>query len=200
MPDAIAVKGSSASKFKNHPEGQYLAQCVDTIDIGERVSSFAGKPTEVRAKCAIVFRTGEKNPDTGDLIDISEEFTISMFETANMRQFLESWRGKSYTPEQVDAGIQLEKLVGHWGLISVEEKLSKRDRAYSIIKSIAPLPAAMVANAPTFAAYTRPEYWAERKAEYAAEVKAFRDAMSTSNANIDFTAELKLLTSDDLPF
>lgn len=205
MADAINVKGNSDAKFKNHPAGQYTAQCVDTINLGERVISFLGKPTEVRGKCALVFRTGEKNPDTGVIIDVSHEFTISMFETANLRQFLEQWRGKSYSPEQADEGVQLEKLVGHWALISVEEKQSKKNRTYAIIKSIAPLPNAM--PRPTFLPYTREEYWGERKVEYAAEVKAYRDALAQS-APQDFAAAAASVQDgadgsssvDDLPF
>lgn len=199
MPDAIAVKGSTDSKFKNHPEGQYTAQCVDTIDVGDRVITFTGKPTEVRAKAALVFRTGEKNPETGDLIDVSAEMTISMFETANLRKFLENWRGRTYTQDQLDAGLQLEKLVGHWALISVEEKTSGKGRPYSVIKSIAPLPDAM--PRPTFPAYARQEYWAERKLEYASEVKAYRDAVaSIPTTGAGFSAPLPPESNDGLPF
>lgn len=200
MPDVVTAKGSSESRFKNHAAGQYTAQCVDVIDLGERVVTYQGKPTELRNKIALVFRTGHVNPDTGDLIDVSMEYTLSLFETANLRQFLEAWRGKSYTVEQVDEGVPLDKLNLQWALISVEEKTSQKGRPYSIIKSISPLPAAM--PHPVFPEYKRPEYWGERKLEYASESKVYRDAIGAQAASTnDFAAPPKPeVTNDDLPF
>jgi hypothetical protein len=123
MSDTITAKGSD-SKFKPHPEGQFVGQCVDTIDLGDNVETFIGKPTKLSHKCAIVFRTGEKNEQTGDYIDIAREFTVSMGDLANLRKFLEQWRGKPYTPEQIEEGVPLHKLTGNHGLLTVAHKLS----------------------------------------------------------------------------
>jgi hypothetical protein len=127
MPDTITVKDTGA-KFAPHPEGQYAALCVDTIDLGERVESFPGKPPKCSAKCVIAFWTGEENPDTGERLLVHAEFTVSMNERAGLRKFLEDWRGKSYREEEAKSGVPLHKLVGVPALISIEHKTSANNR------------------------------------------------------------------------
>ena len=43
------------------------------IDLGEKVEAFPGMPEKLTHKCALVFRTGEINADTGELIDVAQE-------------------------------------------------------------------------------------------------------------------------------
>ena len=93
MADEVIAQDSSA-KFKPHPEGQFVAQCVDVIDLGKRVESYPGKSKRIVPKVAVLFRTGSLGED-GQPIDIGAEFTVSMNEKAGLRAFLESWRGKS---------------------------------------------------------------------------------------------------------
>lgn len=194
MADTITAKASDA-KFKTHPEGQYVAQCVDAIDLGERVEEFAGKPKKLAHKCALVFRTGEKNEDTGEFIDISREFTVSMGELANLRKFLEQWRGKPYSAEQISAGVPLHKLAGNHGLLSVAHRTSGGGRTYANITACVSVPKQM-GNLPAFlAAYVRADYWQERKEEYAKVAKAFR-AEAGAPSDDDYPAP----DDSDLPF
>ncbi len=171
MADKISAK-SSDSKFKPHPEGQFIAQCVDVIDLGEKVEDYAGKPKKLSHKCALVFRTGEVNPETGDLIDISGEYTVSMGELAKLRAILESWRGKAYKDDELD-DVPLDKLEGQWAMIQVDQKLSSNQRRYARILSVTPVPKQMKGNLPPVAEYKRADYWGEKKAAYAKEAEAF---------------------------
>src|SRR5690348_17737479 len=95
--DEVTAK-NEGSKFKPHPAGQFAATCVDTINMGEKVEQFPGKPEKIVRKVGVVFRTGELDAE-GQIQDIVREFTLSMGEKANLRQFLEQWRGKSYTED-----------------------------------------------------------------------------------------------------
>src|SRR5579864_255671 len=110
IADPVVAKGND-SKFRPHPEGQFVGQCVDVIALGESVEEFAGQPQRLVQKCALVFRTGERNEDIGEFIDIAREFTVSMGEKANLRKFMEQWRGRPYTAEQIEAGVPLHKMV-----------------------------------------------------------------------------------------
>src|SRR5438045_7350404 len=83
MHDTITARSSNA-KYLSHPEGQFVAQCVDVIDLGDKVEQYQDAPKKLVPKCALVFRTGEKNAETGEYIDIAREFTISMGDTANL--------------------------------------------------------------------------------------------------------------------
>lgn len=198
MPDTIVAKGST-STFTPHPEGQFLAQCVDTIDMGEKVETYQNQPPKIVHKCVLMFRTGEKNAD-GHYIDIGREFTVSMGDKANMRKALEQWRGRKYTEKEVADGVPLHKLANQWALITVEHKLSKGGNTYGNINAIVGVPKQLT-DRPAFDKYERPAYYAERKAEYAAEVGKLRGASQPRPADDweDFPGALND-EDDDLPF
>lgn len=174
MADEINVTKSSA-KYESHAEGQYVAKCVDTVDLGEKVSAFPGSPTKILRRCAIVFRTGEMNAE-GHPIDIAQEFTVSMHEKSSLRPFLERWRGKSYTEEQAESGVELHKLVGHPAQLNVEQKTSQKGRTYAVVASIAPLFKGL--KVPDFPKYERAPYWEERKATYAQEAEVYKASIN----------------------
>lgn len=201
MPvDTINAKAND-TKFHPHPEGQFVGQCVDTIDLGEKVEDFPGTPKKLAHKCALVFRTGQVNQDTGESIDISREFTVSMGELANLRKFLEQWRGKAYKPEQIEEGVPLHKLAGQWGLLSVSHKTSGKGRTYANIVAIVGVPEQMRSALPKFAGYERAEFWETRKKEYADEAKKFRAECGVGGGDDfeDFPGALQDEDSD-LPF
>lgn len=174
MADEITATGSSV-KFTPHPEGQFAARCVDTIALGEKVEQWGDFPEKLVTKVALVFRTGEKNADD-HYIDLSAEFTLSMGDKANLRKFLEQWRGKPYTEEQVEAGVPLHKLLNQNALVSVAHKRSRRERTYAVINAIMPLPKAMPPVAESL--YDRADYWEERKKEYAKGVQDYKRSVT----------------------
>ena len=182
MPDQLTATNTDA-KFNPHPEGQYAARCVDVVDLGEKVEQYPGFPERLSHKCLLIFRTGRKNEETGEFIDIAKEFTVSMGEKANLRKALEDWRGKSYTPAQVEEGVPLHKLTGQPALITVEHKRSQKGRTYANMKGIAPLPPQMASMAPSIDGYKRAEYIEERKKTYAQESQEFRKAINAPPPN-----------------
>ncbi len=202
MPDEITATGAAnGAQFQPHPEGQFAAVCVDTIDLGEKLEQFPGSDPKTVHKAVILFRTGEKN-DAGALIDVGVEYTVSMNEKANLRKFLEAMRGKRYTDEQAAAGVPLHKLVGHAALISIAHQQSRAGRTYAKLQAVMPLPKAMVA--PEIGEYARPAFYGERKDEYAAEAARWRNAQhatkkATDNTFDDFPSQLDE-EDDDLPF
>ena len=194
MADEVTATNDGGS-FEPHAAGQFAARCVDVLNMGEKVEQFGDHPQKLVKKCALVFVTGEKrddgNPDT-----VSVEFTVSMGERANLRRFLEDWRGKSYTDEEADAGVPIHKLEGQPALITVEHKKSSKKRLYAKIKAVQPLPKQMQASAPTSEGYKRAEWWGERKKEYAAGAKLFKENAATMPDEVTEPDD----NSDDLPF
>ena len=173
QPDHVVAKNEGGAAFTPHPAGQFAARCVDVIDLGEKVEQYPGTPEKLSHKVSLVFRTGEKNAD-GSYIDIAKEFTLSMFELANLRKFLEAWRGKTFTDSEVEEGAPLHKLCGVLALLSVEQKKSAQNRVYANINAIQKLPKVMEPGAPSGDDYERPEYLVKRKAEYAAAAGEYR--------------------------
>jgi hypothetical protein len=177
-PDTVTAKNSGGD-FQAHSEGQFPAVCVDVVDLGEKVDEYQGK-TKVLPKVALVFATGEhhKEGDKG-LVLITMEMTNSAADVGKLRPFLESWRGKSYSPEQVAAGLPLHKLHGATGLITVEHVITKSAKTFAKIRSISQLPAVMTAPAGVLDEYARPKFFGDRKAKYADELAKHRATKST---------------------
>lgn len=205
-PDHIVAKNEGGGSFTPHPAGQFAARCVDVIDLGEKVEQYGDNPAKLAHKVALVFRTGEKN-EKGEPIDIAKEFTLSMFDLANLRKFLEQWRGKTFTDAEVEEGAPLHKLCGLTALLNVEQKSSKGGRTYANINAIQRLPKVMEPGAPIGDDYERPKYLVERKAEYATAALAYRQSVGAAIGKAkdalaegfeDFPPEPD--GDDDLPF
>lgn len=197
MSDTIVAKGSDA-KFKPHPDGQFVGQCVDTIDLGDAVEQYQEQPKKLAHKCVLVFRTGERNEQTGEFIDIAREFTVSMGDKAALRKFLEQWRGKPYNTEQVEAGVPLHKLAGQHGLLTVAHKVSRNGNLYATIAACVGIPKQMANTVTNYDDYVRADFWEQKKKDYADAARKFRAAQDPDNAD-DFDGFAND-NADDLPF
>jgi hypothetical protein len=203
MSDSITAT-ATPSTFKAHDAGQFVGQCVDTINLGEKVQDFPGTKPYLAPTCALVFRTGERNPETGEYIDIAKEYTVSMGDKANLRKDLQTWRGKAYTPEQIEEGVPLDKLTGNHALLTITQRTSGKGRTYANITAIVGIPAQMKDMVQKYTDYTRAEYWETRKKEYAEAAAKFRAefAPPKPKATEDFSDFPSALADEDdeLPF
>lgn len=196
MSDEINARGSD-SKFKPHEPGQFSAICCDVIDLGDKVESFQNQPAKLTHKCALVFIT---RSETGEAGEISREFTVSMGEKANLRKFLEQWRGRKYDQDQVEQGVPLHKLEGQTALITVANETSKQGKTYANITACVGIPRQMKDSAPSANGYKRAEFWAERKAKYAEEARKFRVEEAPDSFDDREPDSDRMDDSDDLPF
>ena len=201
MSDTIMARGTE-SKFKAHEEGQFVGQCVDVIDLGETVQDYPGKVPYLAPTCALVFRTGEKNDETGEFIDLHREFTVSMGLKANLLKFLQQWRGRDYTKEQVEAGVPIDKLTGQQGLLTVAHRTSGKGRIYANITACVGIPKQMAATVTAYTDYTRAEWWTMKKQEYAEAAARFKaeHAPSKKGEFEDYPAPLEDDDTASLPF
>lgn len=189
MADQVTATNKNDKPFPIHPEGQFTAVCVDGIDLGEQENVKFGNWSR---KYAIVFQTNEINPETGKPFEISERYTVSMGEKANLRKFLGQWRGKTYTTAEAEEGAPLHKLEGVNALVQIGHNTSEATgKTYANIISIMPLPKGM----PKIKAegYVRAEYWEDvKKKARVPEPVAAGDFEDFPQALED--------TEDDLPF
>jgi len=179
-PDDVTAKDSGAN-FTPHSEGQHAMFCVDVVNLGINVEQFGDQEPREVAKVALVFASGETQRATGkpdELTLVTTEMTLSANEKSNLRKFMESWRGKSYTPEQAADGLPITKLYGQGALVSIEHVTTSKGRRFAKVASIAPLPKAMALpsaeSAKLLAEYQRPKFLNDRKAQYAENLKKHR--------------------------
>jgi hypothetical protein len=163
--DQIVAKADPQKAWAKAPEGSHIAVLVDVIDLGMRSETFPGQAPRMVHKCALVWQIDEVNPDTGKRFEMSKEFTVSMGEKANLRKFLSTWRGRSYTDAEAAEGAPLHKLYAVNGLMQIEHKQSKSnpDRTYANIVSVVALPKNVQKIAPD--GYERSEHWKEKIAK-----------------------------------
>jgi len=71
---------------------------------------------------------------------VTRQFTLSLHEKAALRKFLVSWRGKQFTPEELQ-GFDLEKVIGAPCLLQVLHNRSQDgQRVFANVDNIMPLP------------------------------------------------------------
>lgn len=169
MADEIIARRDSKPP---HPDGAYPAVCVDVIDLGEAVDTYQDK-TSVVPKLAIVFQTNAEDPETGAPLEIHIEVSNSFGNKSKLRKLLESWRGKPYTDDEARAGVPIHKLEKANATLNVMHKTAKTSgNTYAIIDSVMPPMKGIARLEPH--QYQRAEFWAKRKADYAAAVARYR--------------------------
>jgi hypothetical protein len=174
-PDDVTAKDSGGG-FEPHPEGQFAMVCVDVVNLGYNIETFPGQPPREVPKLALVFVSGERQADENkSLALVTVEMTNSAGEKANLRKFIESWRGKSYTAEQVSEGLPITKLHGQAALISVEHILTRKGRKFAKVRAVSPVPKGVPApDKALVEEYTRPKFLTDKKQAYADAVAKHR--------------------------
>jgi len=137
---------SNATSFAPVPAGTYAARCYSMIHIGTVVEDYMGESKEVN-KVRITWELPTelkvfKEENGEQPYSVSKEFTLSMHEKANLRKFLESWRGKGFTDEEAKS-FDVTKLLEKSCLISIIHKTSKQGNQYAVISSCSTLPKGM---------------------------------------------------------
>ena len=95
----MKIKDRAKPKVPPVEPGVYMAVCVGVIDLGEQYSDMFKNYSN---KCMIVWELpgetieidGEQKPR-----QLSKEFTISSSNKSNLRKFIESWNGKTYSDD-----------------------------------------------------------------------------------------------------
>lgn len=123
--------------FPTHPEGVYQAVCCDVVDLGIEKVSFDGVEKMVR-KIRLYFQTEEFEPDGQKRFIVAKKFTASLSEKSALRQFLQAWRSRIFTSQELDE-FDLEKLIGANCQIQIIHQLGRDGKTYANIGAILPI-------------------------------------------------------------
>lgn len=96
----MKIKDRAKPKVPPVEPGVYMAVCIGFIDLGEQYSemfkSYSNKGMYVwELPGETIEVEGEMKPR-----QLSKEFTISASSKSNLRKFIESWNGKSYSDDE----------------------------------------------------------------------------------------------------
>lgn len=135
-------ENSSGQNFELLEAGSYVARCFQMIHIGTNTENILGKdkelnkvriswelPTELK-----VFK--EENGEQPHVV--SKEFTLSLNEKANLRKFLESWRGKQFEEKELK-DFDISVLIGATCQLNLIHNQAKNGNTYLEIASVSKL-------------------------------------------------------------
>lgn len=114
------AKDTGGGDFQDAPIGTHIGICVRLIDLGTQHSEYQGEPT-VRNQVLVTWELPNERMDDGKPFIVSAFLTNSLSEKATMRKWLENWRGRPFTPEEL-MGFDLQNILGHCCMLNVIAK------------------------------------------------------------------------------
>ena len=119
--------------------GTYPARCYALIDMGTQSYEYQGETIKQR-KIGISFELPLElaifNPENGEQpFTLHKELSATLSEKGKLRPFLESWRGKDFTSEEVK-GFEMKNLLDKTCMLTIKHGTSKKGNAYAEISGI----------------------------------------------------------------
>lgn len=152
---SFIAKDSGGGDFKKVPPGVHIGRCFKLVDLGTQEETYEGESKLLPKVCVYWELTGEDEQgqplmdSDGNPMVIWQEYTMSLGKKAKLRAALESWRGKSFTDEELK-GFDVSKLLGAYCMVNVTHKTSATSgKTYAQVSSLTPLPAALRNAKPT---------------------------------------------------
>tara|TARA_R110000744_G_C19156359_1_gene539984 strand:+ start:83 stop:724 length:642 start_codon:yes stop_codon:yes gene_type:complete len=129
------------------PSGTHIARCYKMIHIGERNYEYNGEPKTKNSLWVffeLPFEMRVFDPNKGEQpMSISIEYNLTYYETAKLFKHINSWRGKTLTPQEID-GFEVDKLLGVPCSLSIVHNTSlKNGKIYANIQSVSGIPKGM---------------------------------------------------------
>ena len=137
----IVAKAKDEKEFKLCPPGAHTAICNMVADVGLQQTGYGPKHKvyfryEIPGQRVEWEKDGQKHEGP---LSIGQFFTVSLSQKSTLRGFLESWRGKPFTKQELD-GFDLFKVAGVPCIINVVHNAAENGKTYANIKAIMPLP------------------------------------------------------------
>lgn len=140
-PIMLTVSENQTTTFELPPAGPVASRCCRLVDLGSHESEYQGKK-KMQRKLLLSWEMAElRNDDTP--FQISRRFGLSLNEKSSLRPFLEAWRGRPFTPEEL-AAFDLRKLMNAPAMLNIGHT-ERNGKQYANILSISPMPKGMTA-------------------------------------------------------
>ena len=133
----IIIKDNQ-KEYTPAPEGLHQAVCVDVVDQGMQET-----PWGLKHKIQIRWQISERNSDTEKRFMVVKGYTASLHKKSNLRQQLESWRGRKFTQKELE-GFDVEKLVSINCQLQIAHSIADDSRVFANLQAIVPLGKDMV--------------------------------------------------------
>jgi hypothetical protein len=136
------IATESSVKYENAPEGVAACRCYRIIDLGTQESDYQGQK-KIAHKILVNWELVGTSNAEGKPYTIGKKYTLSLSEKATLRKDLEAYRGRKFTPAELE-GFDISKLINAPCMLNIIHA-TKDGKTYANIGSIMPLPNGMVA-------------------------------------------------------
>jgi len=139
----MIVTGSTTQKkeFKIAPAGSWLGRLYRVIDLGTQTTEYMGQTKMLRkVKFFWELHGDDLKTDDGKPLIQTRNYTLSLGDKASLRKDLESWRGKSFTDDEL-RGFDISKLLDKWCMVTVQHRTANNGNVYADAVAITPVPA-----------------------------------------------------------
>ena len=119
--------------FSTAPEGLHASVCVDVVDIGLEQTEY-GQKYKVQLRWVIE----ELDPTSGRPFLVVRKFSNTLHKKSILRQTLEMWRGKPFTPSELE-GFDLEKLIGVSCQVQIVHNVKADGQTFGNVQAVIPL-------------------------------------------------------------
>jgi len=147
------IAKDSGGGFTPVPPGSHVARCYRIIDMGTQRVEYKGD-VKLQHKIMMQFEVHSEDDNgvplttnKGEPMSISKNYTLSLSDKATLRADLESWRGRSFSEDEL-SGFELKNILGVWAMITVVKSQGNDGKSYTNIASVNPIPKPMKASLP----------------------------------------------------
>lgn len=111
------AKDTGGVDFKQAPAGTHIARCIKLTDLGHQRGEYLGEPT-YRDQVLVAWELCNEMMEEGKPFIVSAFLTNSLGEKAKLRAWLESWRSRSFTKEELGS-FDLNNILGKPCMVTV---------------------------------------------------------------------------------
>lgn len=131
----LKVSDSGGGNFTPAPAGTHAAICVQVIDLGTQYSEYYKKSNP---KVLLGFELPDERNDEDEPFLVWTRYTASLGEKAKLRQHLAAWRGRDFTPDELE-GFELKNVLGKPCMLSITHR-ADGNKTYADVQSVMKLP------------------------------------------------------------
>jgi hypothetical protein len=142
---ALTAKANMGGSFTPVPNGMHLARCYRIVDLGTQKTEHMGVP-KLAYKIMLQFEVHSEDEsgkptvtNKGEPMSISKNYTMSLHEKATLRNHLKMWRGRDFTPEELN-GFELKNVLGVWCMLSISQSTGNDGKTYTNVNGLTPVP------------------------------------------------------------
>ena len=143
---SLTIAETGTTDYTPPEAGTFTARCTSVIDLGTQKTVWEGEEKQAHKLLLSFEITDPENRRTdGSPHTVNKRFTASLHAKAGLRKFLESWRGRPFTPQEL-AGFDVKNVLGLDCLVGVVHE-TKGEKVYANLASVMKLPKGMPAGA-----------------------------------------------------